>query len=208
MNLLPALSWIWRVTEPGVSARADVDGDVYSGYATRRPYSLDVEAVLAHRPFTDLLGRYGLSARVNQDLRGFDRIQIESQLDLLPGAGLAPWLSLGLSASHRAASVLREDAFTRLQVAPRAMLWHWLGAGQRLRTELDLSMFVDVPNPSGRRAGVFASLLLGYDFWLGDGLGDFRASARFYRARLEENGPPRAPGSSANDTYWLEAPSP
>lgn len=208
MNLLPALSWTWRATEPAASARADVDGDVYSAYAARRPYSLDMEAVVAHRPFTDLLGRYGLSARVNQDLRGFDRIELESELDLLPGAGLAPWLSLGLSASHRAASVLREHAFTRLQVAPRAMLWHWLGAGQRLRTELDLSMFVDVPNPSGRRAGVFASLLLGYDFWLGDGLGDFRASARFYRARLEENGPPRAPGSSANDTYWLEAPSP
>lgn len=208
LNLLPALSWIWRVTEPRVSARPDVDGDVYSGYATRRPYSLDAQAVLAHRPFTDLLGRYGLSARINQDLRGFDRVDLAGELDLLPGAGFVPWLSLGLSASHRATSVLRQHAFTRLQIAPRAMLWHWLGAGQRLRTELDCSVFVDVPNPSGSRAGVFASLLLGYDFWLGDGLGDFRSSARIYRARLEEGGPPRPPGSSANDTYWLEAPSP
>lgn len=205
MNLLPEISATWRRTEPSVSAREDVDGDVYSGYAALRPLTYDIEAVLSHRPFTDLLSRPGIGMRLTQDLRGVDRVEARIDLDFLPGSGLAPWFNLGLIASHRPESPIREHPFTRWQIAPGATLWHWLGEGSRLRTDLNLSIFVDTPNPAGSQAGLFASLVFAYDFLLGGGLTDFRTTARPFRDRLQEGGPLASPGAPANDTYWVEA---
>jgi hypothetical protein len=167
----------------------------------------DLEAVLSHRPFTDLLARHGVGMRLTQDLRGVDLVEARVDLDFLPGSGLIPWFNLGLAASHRPESPLREHPFTRWQIAPGATAWHWLGEGSRLRTDLNLSIFVDTPNPAGSRAGLFASLVVAYDFLLGSGLTDFRTT-RAFRDRLEEGGPPTPPGPAATDSYWVEAAPP
>ncbi len=203
-SILPELSATWRRSAALAGIPPDIDGDVYSGYAVRRPWSVDAKSALVHRSFIDTLGRHELGARFIPDVGGFDRIDARSELDLLAGAGWMPWLGLGLGVSHRPSFALRQRAFTRWQLSPHATFWRWAGAGSRLRSDLDVSVFVDTPNPSGARAGVFASIALAYDFLLGDGLGDFRPSERPFRARLEEGGPAPDPIEPANDVYWRE----
>lgn len=203
-SFLPELSATWRRSAALASIPEDVDGDVYSGYAVRRPWSIDAKGAVVHRPFIDTLGRHELGARFIPDAGGFDRVDARSEIDLLAGAGWMPWLALGIGASHRPSFALREHAFTRWQISPHATFWHWAGEGSRLRSDLDVTVFLDTPNPSGARAGVFASIALSYDFLLGDGLGDFRVSERPFRARLEEGGPGPEPIAPANDVYWRE----
>lgn len=207
-NLLPEVSATWRHITPQASIEPDADSDVYSLYALERPMSLDVRTTLIQRPFLDAFARHSMGVRLDLDPAQIDRIDVRSQFDLLAGGGHSPWIGLDLSASHRPSSWLRRHAFTRWQVAPRAMFWHWAGPGNRWRSEVGLSFFVDAPNPTGPGAGVFASLGLAYDFLLGDGLRDFRTSQRLFRARLEENGPSARPRAQSEDPAWREMESP
>lgn len=92
---------------------ADVDADVYTTYARRRPVSLSSGLRVDTRPFVDTLARYGLMARYGPRGGVLDRADAVVSLDTLPGSGLVPWLSVWGSMSHRPSSVVRKDTFTR-----------------------------------------------------------------------------------------------
>lgn len=204
-SLLPGASLTFRKVDPSARNQPGVDRDVYSNYGETRPRSVDAWLDVVHRPYVDLLTRYGVAARLSPDLDGLDRVDVGAAGNWLAGAGMWPWLGFDATVSVRPISPQRSDAFVRFTLSPSARLWRWLTADHQVYLDGRLTYYVDVGSDRGRPSQLTGWVALGYDFLWGRDLNDDRVTQRPFRERLEEGRGIAQPQRVPTDPYWREA---
>ncbi|MDI1444553.1 hypothetical protein [Polyangium sp. 6x1] len=189
------------LTDPALAGRDDADREVWTRYSSTHPAYGVVGLRALFRPAIDGLASVGLSARTTPDFAGIDRADLEAQLHLLPGRGLAPWITLGALASYRPAGYDRDESFLRTGVNAQLTFWTWLMRGHRLSAGAEGRVLLDLPvesSPFRLSGGIF----VGYDLTGGRGLRDLPPREAPFRARLEEGSGRIDRRRTSSDPTW------
>lgn len=156
-----------------------VDPDVFSRFARDHPIYGRFALLMSSRPFLDFMARGQLSVQSNADFVSIDRFGGSIQVDWFPGAGYAPWLTLGYEGSYRVADEFRPDPVGRHILFAQAALWGWLVQDGRLGLSGELQWILDRQEFAG-------FLALEYLWSPRRGVHDLSRQETPYRERLEE----------------------
>lgn len=202
LTLSPLVAATVRSPDTRAGSGSEIDPDVSTSYARRRPRSLDVGVYLGHRPATDAIFRYGLISRLAPNLDGMDTTEVSGRWRILPGTGLMPFITVEAALSWRPESPVRATGFWRAMAGPSIVFWRWLERDHRLTAALSGTYYHDFPVTPGPDTGISAALTFAYDFVWGRGLDDFSPADKPFQERLEE--PLQRPYRSgpARDPYW------
>jgi len=135
------------------------------------------------------------------DFAGIDRADLEAQLHILAGRGLAPWVTLGAFTSLRPAGYERAETFVRTGATAQLTFWSWLMRGHRLHAGAEGRVLLDAPreNSPWRLSG---GIFVGYDLAGGRGLRDLPPRDAPFRARLEEGSGRVDRRKTSSDPTW------
>jgi len=179
------------------------DREIWTRYTDKRPDYGVIGLRGLVRPAIDALGSISTSLRTTPNFAGVDRVDLEGQLHLLAGRGIAPWATVSAFLSYRPSGYERRDTFTRIGVAGQMTFWKWALRGHRFSAGADARVFIDTPplneNSPWRVAG---GIYLAYDFAGGRGLRDLPPRDAPFRARLEEESGRVDRRQSPSDPTW------
>ncbi len=192
---LPAVSFVPTIGVDLSSARlasvaryedlGRLDPDVFARYDAPRPVELFATLLGSYRATMDSIVRLRLGTHVD-GLAGVDDLFAYPSIDVAPGRGIMPSLSLGYAVSYHFASASISEPYVRHRVDFTAFFRRWVRASHRVSASA--SALLQAGSPFDDDADLRLIFSLGYDFTAGRGVSDFSPLEMQFREREDEGG--------------------
>ncbi|MFO0588620.1 MAG: hypothetical protein U0441_13810 [Polyangiaceae bacterium] len=162
---------------------ARLDPDVYFRYDAPRPVEPFVTLLGSYRPTMDSIARVRLGAHF-AGIEGVDDVFAYPSIDIAPGRGMAPALTLGYALSYHFASPSISEPYLRHRFDFTAFFWRWVQASHRVSASA--TALLQVGSPFNDEPDLRLIFALGYDFTMGRGVSDYSPLEMQFRERFDE----------------------
>ena len=163
---------------------ARLDPDVYFRYDAPRPVEPFVTFLTSYRPTMDSIVRLRLGAHI-AGIEGVDDVFAYPSIDIAPGRGIAPALTLGYALSYHFASSSISESYLRHRVDFSAFFWRWVQASHRVSASA--TALLQVGSPFNDEPDLRLIFALGYDYTMGRGVSDYSPLEMQFRERFDED---------------------
>lgn len=162
---------------------ARLDPDVYVRYDAAYPVTLFGTFLASYRPTMDAIVRMRGGVRT-LGVEGMRDLFVYPSIDVSPGRGITPALTLGYTFGYHFASVSISEPYVSHRVDLTAYFWRWVQASHRVSASA--TAMVQAGTPFGDDPDLSLVFGLSYDFTAGRGMSDFGPLEVQFRERFDE----------------------
>ncbi len=162
---------------------ARLDPDVYVRYDAARPVTLFGTFLASYRPTMDAVLRVRGGART-LGVEGMRDVYVYPSIDVAPGRGISPALTLGYTFGYHFASGSISEPFVSHRADLTAYFWRWVQASHRVSASA--TAIVQAGTAFGDDPDLSLVFGLSYDFTAGRGMSDFGPLEMQFRERFDE----------------------